>query len=148
MRCTEYEVMISGYLDGELDEEHLEELKKHLAECPACRKELERARMLKQSLDMLAIRTPEDEFWDGYWAGIYNRLERNTGWIFLSIGMLMLVAGGLTLLLRELLFSAETPLWVAIGGVFVIIGLTVLFVSLFRERTRINRHERYKDVRR
>ncbi|MBN1880102.1 zf-HC2 domain-containing protein [bacterium] len=148
MVCSDYEVLITGFVDGELDGEQSQRLMSHLKDCATCRKELERVKIIKKALDMVAIRTPEDEFWDGYWAGIYNRLERNTGWIFLILGAVVLCSGGSLLFLRNVLFADDTPVWVAVGGVFAIIGIIMLLVSLIRERVRINRHERYKDVRR
>ncbi len=148
MVCSEYDVLISGYVDEELSEEESRRLREHLKICGECRKELERARTIKKSLDMAAIRTPEDDFWDGYWAGIYNRLERNTGWIFLIIGMLIMACGGVSMIMRDFLFASETPLWAAVGCIFLTFGLMVMTVSLIRERIRVNKHERYKDVRR
>jgi len=148
MRCSEFEILISGFLDGELDNEQSLILDNHLLECESCRIELERARSLKEALDRMAVRTPEDEFWDGYWAGIYNRMERQVGWLFCAIGAILLVSFGLIVLFREVLFSEGASIWVSLGGTVSIIGVAILLISVARERLRINRHERYKDVRR
>ncbi|MCD4655184.1 zf-HC2 domain-containing protein [bacterium] len=148
MKCSEYEVMIAGYIDNELDRERTLLLEKHLKECRSCCIELERAKMMKSTLDMMAIRTPEDDYWDGYWAGIYNRLERQVAWIFCAMGVLILVSGGLMVMFRDVLFAEDVSLWVSIGGTVSIFGSAALLISVIRERTRVNRHERYKDVRR
>lgn len=147
-RCTDYQILITGYVDNELTDDQVKELKAHLDGCPECRKELERARIMKNALDIMSIQTPEDEYWDGYWAGIYNRLERQSGWLFFVMGMTVLLIGGVIVLFRDVLFGAETPLWAGIGGTVTIVGSVVLIVSLIRERVRVDRHERYKDVRR
>ncbi len=146
--CSAFEVLITGYLDGELDSVQEAALMEHVKTCAGCCKELERGKMIHKALETAAIRTPEDDFWDGYWSGIYNRLERNTGWIFLIIGAVVLTSGILTELFRTLFLTEETPLWVSGGCVFGIVGLSVLIFSLIRERIRVNRHERYKDIRR
>ncbi|MBN1297904.1 zf-HC2 domain-containing protein [bacterium] len=146
--CDEFQILISGYIDHELDPVQTATVKAHLVECAACRKELERLRMLQDALAMMAIRTPEDDFWDGYWAGMYNRLERRVGWVILVLGFSTLVVGGTILLFREILFSHDLPLWVRFGGMGLIAGAAILLLSLIRERMRVNRLERYKDVRR
>jgi predicted anti-sigma-YlaC factor YlaD len=146
--CSQFEILISGYLDGELNTAQETALLEHLKTCAECRRELERGKMVNKALETAAIRTPEDDFWDGYWSGIYNRLERNTAWIFLVIGSVILASGFFVQLFHTLFLSDETPIWMAGGSVFGIIGLTILVVSLIRERVRVNRHERYKDIRR
>lgn len=146
--CSRFEILISGYLDGELNEEQISMLKEHLVICAECRRELERGRMTKKVLDMAAIHTPEDDFWDGYWAGIYNRLERNMGWVFFIAGGIILLCGGLINFFQTVILAEDTPWWISTGGMCAIVGITVLIVSLIRERIRVNRHERYKDVRR
>jgi predicted anti-sigma-YlaC factor YlaD len=148
MTCSEYQILISGMLDGELTDEQMADLKTHLNACPDCRKVVERGRIVTAALELASIRTPEDDFWDGYWAGIYNRLERNVGWIVFTVGALVLFCGSIFLLIKALLFDENTPLWVSIGGILTGIGTIVLVVSLIRERFRLDRHERYKDVRR
>ena len=147
-RCPDYEVLITGYIDGELEDSQKLMLENHLKDCAECRKELERARVFKDTLDMMTIRTPEDDFWDGYWAGIYNRLERKSAWYLFVAGLIILISGGVIGLFREVLFADETPMWVTGGGTISILGTVALIVSLIRERVRVNKHERYKDVRR
>ena len=147
-KCSELEFLITGFVDNELTSEEQNLLQNHLDSCLDCRKELERAKNMKTTLDLMAIRTPEDDFWDGYWAGIYNRLERQSAWILCTIGIIFLSAGGVLTLFRDILFAEETPLWVTLGGTVSVGGVVVMIFSLIRERSRINRHERYKDVRR
>lgn len=147
-KCSEFEILITGFVDNELDSDEQVRLQEHLQSCQSCRQELERAKMLKTTLDMMAIRTPEDDFWDGYWAGIYNRLERQSAWILFTVGVIVMATGGVVTLFRELLFAEDTPLWVTLGGTVTVAGVVVMICSLIRERCRVNRHERYKDVRR
>ena len=104
--------------------------------------------MLKEITDSMAIVTIEDKFWDGYWGGIYNRLERGVGWFISLIGSLVLILGGAVVFWNQFLMDSDTPLWVRAGIVISIAGLLILFCSAARERLRAYKHERYKDVRR
>ncbi|HPQ39196.1 MAG TPA: zf-HC2 domain-containing protein [bacterium] len=146
--CSDFQILITGYVDHELTDDQVAELKEHLAGCQECRKELERARIMKNALDMMSIKTPEDDYWDGYWAGIYNRCERQSGWLFFAMGVTVLLIGGIITLFRHVLFGPDTPIWVSVGGTAAVAGTVILVVSLIRERIRVDRHERYKDVRR
>jgi hypothetical protein len=62
MKCDLPRELLSGYLDEELNEEQLDWVKKHLAQCDACRKELEELKKLDEHLRSAAIEEPSREF--------------------------------------------------------------------------------------
>ncbi len=148
MACEYFQMLMMGYIDGELNPGEVESLKDHLNQCHDCRIELERYKMLKQITDSMAVVTFEDRLWDGYWAGIYNRLERGIGWFISLIGSLILILGGAIVFWNRFLLDSGVPVWLRAGILISITGLVVLFGSAARERMRAMKLERYKDVRR
>ncbi|MFG1351406.1 anti-sigma factor family protein [Xanthobacter autotrophicus] len=58
--CAEWEALLNGYLDGELDAAHVMEVERHLADCPACAGALERMTRVRQliTLDDVRWRAP------------------------------------------------------------------------------------------
>lgn len=59
--CTEWSMMLHGFIDGELDAVHSLQVERHLASCPRCAHELERLQALKQLVGQTGVRwrTPD-----------------------------------------------------------------------------------------
>ena len=62
MKCDLPTELLSGYLDEELNEEQLARVKKHLAECEVCRKELEELEKLDEHMRSAVTEEPSREF--------------------------------------------------------------------------------------
>ncbi len=138
--CEEYQILISGFLDGELDMEAQKKLEAHTKICSKCSKELDAMRCLVTGTTAaLRIEEPPPEAWDNFLDNIYNRLERKTGWLVLLIGAIMLSCYGLTLFIVEPWGSYKLKFLLALP----FIGLGVLFVSVLRQRIRIAKTDRY-----
>lgn len=89
-----------------------------------------------------------DQLWAGYWKGIYRRVERGAGWIFLSIGAIVLLAFGVYQFFKEFLVDPNISLIVKIGVSTCAFGAIILVVSIIRERLFLFKTERYKEVKR
>lgn len=148
MSNDKYKDLLMGYLDDEISEQERVELEKHLTECEDCKKELADFKDLKSITDDITLYQPEDEVFDEYWSSIYNRIERNTGWIILSVsGMVLLSYAGFKMI--EEIIRDETLFWVFKAALLAFIAaLSVLTVSILRERLNTRKKDRYKDVRR
>jgi anti-sigma factor RsiW len=55
-QCSEWELMLHGFIDGELDAAHSLQFEQHLATCPHCRDQLERFRALNQVVSQKGVR--------------------------------------------------------------------------------------------
>lgn len=141
-------IAMMGYLDGELDGSRRRELEAHLDGCTECRRELDRFRSLKEVMDPMKFREPSDRMWDEYWSGVYNRLERGLGWVFVSIAGIVLISYGLIEWIRVTFFDSNVPLVIRGAIVFLVVGFVVLLVSVVRERLFLYKRERYKEVKR
>lgn len=103
---------------------------------------------IKEVTDAMKFKEMPDSFWDGYWGGIYNRLERGLGWALLSIGLALLAAFGLFKLFENFFLNGSISLVVRgavlIGGV----GAVLILWSILREVLFARSHERYKEIQR
>ena len=138
--------LLTAYADGELSEQERIRVESLLEDDPEMRGELESIRKLSELTAKIQLAEPEQEVWKMYWANVYNRLERGLGWIFFSIGAIILLAWGAWLYLNDFLLNSEISLFMRTGVSLVALGTIVLFVSVLRERLFIRKKERYKEI--
>lgn len=137
--CDQYQPLISGYLDKELDEESRRKLECHMAECPRCKADYEKMARIVAATDRLRIEIPPDEVWDSFIAGAYNRIERKTGWVAFVLGVVVLTVLGVFLFIVEPWASALVKILIAVP----VVGLLVIFISVLRERIFLAKVDRY-----
>ena len=140
------EKLIQKSMDMELTPEE----KEYLREClnnPELKQELEIYNKIVEILNMTKYETPEDKIWNNYWSKIYNRLERQIGWILTSISGIILIFYFLVSLFKNILAS-NIAVWLKIVIILFLLGISILLVSIIRERLYIMKKERYKDIKR
>ncbi len=148
MTCQDYKDLMMAYLDNELDDEQKQTFEQHLAACPKCAKELKEFEKLKQLTDSVTLVEPEDRIWQQYWSNIYNRIERNLGWILFSVAAILLIIYGGFKLIEEIIKDQTIGALLKVALLVLIVGLAILFVSVLRERVYFWKKDRYIDVRR
>ena len=137
--------LISGYLDGELSVEERENVERRLAEDAAFREEFEKMQRLVSAAATMQVEEPPDEVWDDFLDGVYNRLERRTGWLLITIGVAALVVYGVYVFLTQPGLSALVKVLCATP----VVGAAVLFISVLRQRLYVARTDRYsKEIKR
>ena len=93
--CQAFDERLVRYVDGELAEPEVKELRRHLTQCTRCREELRTHQKLRDlARDLWRIEPPE-ELWDEYVQGVYGRMERGLGWVLLIVGAVALTLVGL-----------------------------------------------------
>jgi len=148
MTCHDYKNLMMGYLDNELSEEQRNRFEEHLAGCPECAGELKEFQKLKAITDEVTLVEPEDRIWQDYWSGVYNRIERNIGWLMFSVAAILLAIYGGFKLIETIITDATVGMLLKLGLLALIIGLAILFVSALRERMYFWSKDRYRNVRR
>jgi predicted anti-sigma-YlaC factor YlaD len=138
--------LVSSYLDGELAQEELEIVARHLEECSECRQAYREMGELGEVMAKVTIKEPPKEVWKMYTESVYNRLERGIGWILVSIGAMILLFFTGYQMLKGIILDPGLPLIVKGGILCGLGGVVVLLVSLIRERLFVNKRERYKEV--
>ena len=96
--------------------------------------------------DSIEFIEPTETEWRAHWQGIYNRLERGTAWILLSLGAAILLLYGAWHLIADFLLDAAYPLMLRLGVGVATAGTVVLAVSVVRERIRLYPVDRYEEV--
>lgn len=148
LRCEEARVQIMAYIDGELQPADVRRLEDHLAVCVECRREEQEFRRLGEVTEaMLNEEIPALDV-DDAWHSIYGRLERSTGWLLLSAGLILLLGYAGWELLTGLFLNSEAPIILRLGVGATLGGAIVLLVSIGREVLSKYRSERYREVRR
>ncbi|MEE9441459.1 MAG: hypothetical protein V3V99_02175 [candidate division Zixibacteria bacterium] len=148
MNRDDMKILLAGYQDGELDPEQLELVKKKLAESPEWRDELARLQKIREVTDKVTYKDLPLEVWEGYWQNLYRRFERGVGWIFTSLGAMILLGCGGFYLVRDYFLDPAVDLLPKFGVGALIIGGIVLLVSVARERLFAYNQDRYKEVKR
>ena len=146
MDCDKALMLLMGHLDGELDESSERDLMAHLEECESCRGEERSYRRLTAMTDSIGFIEPTETEWRAHWQGIYNKLERGTAWILLSLGATILLLYGAWHLIADFLLDAAYPLMLRLGVGVATAGTVVLAVSVVRERIRVYPVDRYEEV--
>jgi len=148
LRCEEASVLLMGYIDEELQPDGVRQIEDHLAVCVACRREEQEFRKLGEvTEDMLNEEIAVLDI-DDAWQNIYRRLERSTGWLLLSAGLILLTGYAGWALLTDFFFDPEVPVIARIGVGATVAGVIVLLVSIGREALSKYGVERYREVKR
>lgn len=144
MVCNRYQSDGMRLLDNELGQEEKAQYEEHVRGCEDCQRELRELGRIVGLTNELRLRTPDDEFWDGYWESVYRRSERGTGFF-------LVVSGVIAVLLWGLYRALTSPALLTYEGVsiaVILLGLVIIFVSVARERYHESKNDPYKGVRR
>ena len=134
----ELNVLLMGYLDGELSEADRVRVEEALAKDPELKQECEEMRRLKEITAGIGLDEKTDADVQVFWDDVYNRLERHTAWVLLLIG-----STGLLLAACWILFASDAHWTVKSAFGTAGIGATLLLWSVWRERMRMMPHDRY-----
>lgn len=137
--CETFREWMSGYLDDELDAEQARRLESHLAGCDACRDELEELTLVVSASSELSVELPPEEVWDDFLGQVYAKMERRLGWTLIWLGCLALACFGLYEFF--MVYTGSPIVKVATGSTLG--GVSILFVSVLRQRIAIRKTDRY-----
>lgn len=142
MVCKRFQIDGMRLLDREMSDKEKAQYEAHVRECEDCRRELKELGRIVELTDGLRLRSPDEEFWAGYWRSLSRRLERRTGFFLLAGGVLALSLFGL--------FKAVTsPRFLTFQGIAmaaVLLGVIIVFLSVARERYHESKNDPYKGV--
>jgi hypothetical protein len=139
-----FRMLLMAAIDGELAGEEEARFEQYIRQYPECREEWQRYLKLKEVTKTMQFTKPLPEVWDRYWVGIYNRLERGLGWIVFSIGCVILLTYGGFKAIESIIADPQLELIVKIGIIAVIGGLTLLVVSVAREKIFTAKTDKYQ----
>ena len=138
--------MLAGYIDGELSDNDRLAFEEELKVNQELRAEMEEFMKLKEVTGIMTYADLPDEVWENYWQSLYKKTERSLGWIFFSIGAIVLVFAGLFQIMTELYSDPTVPLFIKTAVTILLLGAVILLVSFSRERLFAYKRDRYKEV--
>ena len=138
--------LMMAALDGELAASDRIELERLLEGDPALAAEWRQLCRVKEVTKTMSMRQPPQEVWEGYWMGVYRRLERGFAWILVSLGAIVVLSWAAWEGLQQLWKDQDLPTVVKGGSLALIAGLVILVVSVVREKLVIRQTDPYKDV--
>ncbi len=140
--------LMMAALDGEISPEERSELDTMLEANSEIREEWEQMNRVKEVTSAMALREPPEEIWGEYWTSVYNRTERGIGWLLVSLGSIVLLAYGAWKWVEAVFQTDDLPLLPKVAILGVAFGLSILVVSVIREKLFTKKHDPYKEVQR
>lgn len=140
--------LIGKKLDDEITKAEQQELDRLIANDESLKSEYEKQLKAKEVLKKMNLKNPSKEFWDGYWLNTYNKLERGLAWIFISIGILILIGFAVIQFVEKLFTDDGGPILIKIGLAALFFGSLVLIFSLLREKFFKMKNDKYKEIQR
>ena len=140
--------LMMAALDGEISPEERRELDEILEADAEIRGEWKRMNQVKEVTSTMAFREPPEEIWGEYWVSVYNRTERGIGWILFSLGSIILLAYAAWSWVQAVFETQDLPLLPKLAILGVAFGLSVLAVSVIREKLFTRKRDPYKGVQR
>lgn len=140
--------LLMRVIDGAAGDAEIAELKRLMAGDAALKDEYIAMKNIKEVTDAMKFKEMPDSFWDGYWGGIYNRLERGLGWGLLSIGLALISAFALFHVFNDFFLNSSISIIVRGGVLIGSVGALVVLWSILREVLFARQHERYKEIQR
>lgn len=135
------EELLSGYLDGALNQHDEQRVRLHLEDCEVCRAEIRELSDIREVTMSTRFPVPDDRQWSEAPRGAVSRWSRRLGW-----WLIILWAVAVTVYaLWELAHSPEDLVvkTLVFGG---LLGGAFLFVSILLDRLRALPGDRYRGV--
>jgi len=142
--CSEYETLLSGFVDQELDPDQTQKMNTHLIRCAGCREAYEELVRLSDDVEAISFLEPQDEALEKLWGAPYSRFIRNSGIFLVLAGWACLVLYGTY---QFLIDRNEAPI-PKMAAAAVFIGFGILLYSVIRDRIKTYSADPYKEIER
>ncbi len=146
LSCKEARILMMGLIDNELSNDNKLVVMEHINSCSACQTQFDSFNKLKEEEIIMNDLPLSEEIFDEYWTHVYNRIERATGWVILSIGTIITLTYAAYMMLKTFFYDESEPMVLKFGVAFLAIGLIIVFVSVLREKLRIRKSDKYRRI--
>ena len=135
------EALLTGYLDGMLNQSKEQLVSVHLEDCAECRAQLGEMERIREATMSTTFRSPADDQWDEGPRGDASRVSRGLGWMILGAWIVALTGFVIGRIWQESESLFEALL--AFGGIS---GVLLLLVSVGLDRLKTMKTDRYRGV--
>ena len=146
--CKDMESLMMALMDGELDDAKKTLVIAHLQKCSKCSLEYDELKKVKEIASEMKLKKLPEFYWDEYWKHIYNRIERGLSWLFISIGLIIVLGFSAWYLINSLIADQKMPPLLK-GGIYVLLlGFIILIISILREKMLVRKVDKYREIER
>ena len=138
--------LMMAALDDELSSGERAELEKLLATNEGLREEWDKLKSVKEVTKTMTLKEPPEEVWKTYWVSVYNRAERSLGWLFFSLGLIVVMGWAGWHAVDAILSDVQIPPLIKIAIFVGALGGGILFFSVVREKWFTRKSDAYKEV--
>lgn len=148
MSNDEIKLKVMAYLDSELPESEMREIKRLIDDDEMYKKEYLSLKKVKEvTQEMKFVKLPE-MYWDDYWEHVYNRIERGISWILISIGVIVVGSFLVWQIIESIIVNQNIHVVLKAGILILLAGMVVLIVSILREKLMVRKVDKYREVER
>lgn len=148
MNNDEIELKVMAYLDGELSELEMKEIKQLIDDDEMYKEVYLSLKKVKEvTQEMKFVKLPE-MYWDDYWEHVYNRIERGISWILISLGVIVVGSFLVWQFIEAIIVDQNIHVVLKAGILILLAGVVVLIVSILREKLMVRKVDKYREVER
>lgn len=141
-------ILNEKYLNNDLSPDEKSEFELIINSDNKLKEDFEEQLKINEALRKMHLKNPSKETWDGYWLGIYNRLERGLAWIAISIGALIVFGFAAVNIADAIVKDTSSPFILKVGLGALFFGGLVLLFSVIREKFFTHKKDKYKEIQR
>ncbi len=134
--------LICKVVDGTATSEEEKIMNELKEKNPEVQAELDAQKRAVDSIRSVGLPELDDSLRKQFVSGVYNKLERKTGWILSAFGIALVLGYGV----YEFMTEPDIHTVYRIGIAAIIIGFGLLFSSILRVRMKLRKHDKYKEI--
>ena len=142
MQCNDIQILISGYVDGELTQQEGQRVAAHVDSCARCQATFREVAALKGEMAALSWPNADEAMLVRLQADLVARSAGAFGWLLMLLGALILAG----LALYGVITSPQVPSLVQIAYALFMFGILGLFFSVLRQRLVTYKNDKYRRV--
>jgi len=134
--------LICKVVDGTATSEEEKIMNELKEKNPEVQAEIAAQKKAVDSIRSVGLPELDDSLRQQFVSGVYNKLERKTGWILSAFGIALVLGYGV----YEFVTEPDIHSVYRIGIAAIVIGFGLLFSSILRVRMKLRKHDKYKEV--
>jgi hypothetical protein len=142
MTETDWDQLLTGYLDDELTQQDRQRVEQRMINEPTYRAQFKDLNSLQSDIADLDFQPNKTTHWCEHAPDITSRTTRSLGWLTYIISTLFLLAYGL----YEFIITETENAFVKTAVLGILLGLGLLLISVIKQRFIESKNDRYKDV--
>lgn len=136
------EILISGFVDGELTQRDEQRVRLHLQGCSVCSQIADELRQVKEATMTTEFRVPDDTQWDETPRSPLSRILQFVGWLLAIVWAVGLVAG----LIWQAVTESESIRFGALLGLVPLVAVGMIVLSALIDRLKTRKTDPYRRV--